>query len=245
MKLPNARTENLLEQNLKNETLIYDLTIDKAFNLNETLSIIYKACGHNSTFDELKRKNKFTDDFIYLALDELKRNNLLAEDYESPFAKTNRREVIKKVGLTTMLVLPLITGLIAPKAIHAASGSNPANDSFLPLESACYNALGAPPCSTGYCANGGETIPGICCSSNTAGGKRIMLTGTSYTEVEPIPSYFLAGSPPPDSGCPTICCNGSDPVGGCTYALYEEEGYDPNEVGQEYVAYQATCNCAC
>lgn len=35
-KLPKARTENLLEQNLEKETLIYDLTIDKAFNLSET-----------------------------------------------------------------------------------------------------------------------------------------------------------------------------------------------------------------
>ncbi len=67
MKLPGTRTENLLEQNLKDETLIYDLLIDKAFNLNETLSIVYKACGQSETFDELKRKHKFTDDFIYLA----------------------------------------------------------------------------------------------------------------------------------------------------------------------------------
>jgi hypothetical protein len=36
MKPPKARTENLLEQSLKNEPLIYDLTIDKA-NLNVKL----------------------------------------------------------------------------------------------------------------------------------------------------------------------------------------------------------------
>jgi hypothetical protein len=45
MKLPKARTENLLEQNLENETLIYDLTIDKAFNLNGTLSLV-RCCLH-------------------------------------------------------------------------------------------------------------------------------------------------------------------------------------------------------
>ena len=73
MKLPKARTENLLEQNLKNETLIYDLRIDKAFNLNETSTIVYLACGQKLTFDELKRKHKFSDEFIYLALDELRR----------------------------------------------------------------------------------------------------------------------------------------------------------------------------
>ena len=120
-KLPQARTENILEQNLENETLIYDLTIDKAFNLNETLSVVYKACGQNLTFDELKRKHKFTDEFIYLALDELKRENLLAEDYQSPFADVNRREVIRKVGLATMFAMPVVIGFTAPQAVQASS----------------------------------------------------------------------------------------------------------------------------
>ena len=79
MKLPKARTEDLLEQNLKDETLIYDLVSNKAFNLNETSTIVYKACNRVTTFEELKQKHRFSNDFIYLALDELKRNNLLAE----------------------------------------------------------------------------------------------------------------------------------------------------------------------
>lgn len=54
MKLPRARTEDLLEQNLKNETSVYDLLTDKAFDLNETLSVVYRACGENLTFDNLK-----------------------------------------------------------------------------------------------------------------------------------------------------------------------------------------------
>lgn len=123
MKLPKARTENLVEQNLEKETLIYDLLIDKAFNLNQTSSIIYKACNGKTTFDELKKKHKFTDDFIYLALDELKRNNLLAdESYISPFAAMNRREAIRKLGLASMIALPVVVGLSAPSAAQAASG---------------------------------------------------------------------------------------------------------------------------
>lgn len=47
MKLPKVRTENLLEQQLGDEVLIYDLTNDKAFNLNENLSVIYRG---SSTF---------------------------------------------------------------------------------------------------------------------------------------------------------------------------------------------------
>ena len=122
MNLPKARTANLLEQNLKNETLIYDLVTDKAFNLNETLSIVYKACDGETTFDELKREHKFSDDFIYLALDELEKENLLAEKYESKFKGLSRREVIRKVGLASIIALPLIIGITAPLAAHAASG---------------------------------------------------------------------------------------------------------------------------
>ncbi len=122
MKLPKIRTENLLEQNLEKETLIYDLAINKALKLNETSTIIYKACSENQTFDELKRKHKFTDEIIYFALDELKESNLINdENYVSPFAGISRREVIKKVGLTSIVALPIITGLIAPKAVNAAS----------------------------------------------------------------------------------------------------------------------------
>jgi hypothetical protein len=122
MKLPKTRTENLLEQNLAGETLIYDLNADKAYNLNETSTIVYKACCQDVTFEELKLRSQFTDDLIYLALDELKRNNLLADaEYISPFAGISRREVIKKVGFASMVALPIITGLISPTAANAAS----------------------------------------------------------------------------------------------------------------------------
>lgn len=122
MKLPKPRTENLLEQHLAGETLIYDLSANKAFNLNETSATVYKACCEDLTFDELKGASEFTDDLIYLALDELKRNNLLDDaEYISPYAGLNRREVIKKVGLASMIALPVITGLITPTAAHAAS----------------------------------------------------------------------------------------------------------------------------
>ena len=122
--LPKARTANLLEQNIGKEVMLYDLITDKAYNLNESLTIVYKACSDKQTFAELKRNHKFTDDFIYFALDELNRNNLLADaaDYRSPFSKMNRREVVKKVGLTTAVALPVILSLTAPKAARAVSG---------------------------------------------------------------------------------------------------------------------------
>lgn len=124
MNLPLVRSENLVVQNLDDEILIYDLTINKAFCLNETSLIVYQACNGKTTFEELKAEYSLNDEIIFLALDELKRHNLLAveTDYQSPFAGMTRREVIRKVGLASMIALPLISSVIAPSAIQAQSG---------------------------------------------------------------------------------------------------------------------------
>jgi hypothetical protein len=120
MNLPNARTADVLEQDAGSELLVYDLQINKAYILNETLMIVYKACGEQS-FEDLKRRYKFTDELVHFALGELERNNLLENYRSSYFSGMSRREVVKKVGLATIAALPVITGLIAPKPIHAAS----------------------------------------------------------------------------------------------------------------------------
>lgn len=119
--LPKARNSEIVEQDLGQELLIYDLRIDKAYTLNETSKIVFKACGTRCTFDELTRRQKFTDDLIYLALDGLRANNLI-ENYQSThFAGLSRREIIKKVGLASMIALPVIVGMTAPMAANAAS----------------------------------------------------------------------------------------------------------------------------
>jgi hypothetical protein len=126
MHLPRARTTDIIEQEADRELLIYDLQTNKAYTLNETSKIVYKACGKR-TFEELKRKHNFTDDLIHFTLAELSANNLI-EDYNTNyFAGLSRREVIKKVGLATMVALPVIAGLTAPKATQAASGCVAAN----------------------------------------------------------------------------------------------------------------------
>ena len=245
MKLPKARTENLLEQNLEKETLIYDLLIDKAFNLNETLSIIYKACGQNETFDDLKQKHRFTDDFIYLALDELKRENLLAEDYQSPFANVNRREVIRKVGLATMLALPLIAGLVAPTAANAASGDqNPVSGSDIGVGCNTLNGVksGGGYCQSGFCV---DTWNGSACC-NTFGGTYTLRSGGSFNSIggsdDPFPVYDAV---PPNSPAPTCaekfdCCDGSQtPYGTCTYESMGDQEYEG------LVLVRVICNCTC
>lgn len=77
MNLPKARTADLIEQVTDKELLVYDLRINKAYNLNETLKTVFQACYENSSFEELKRRSTYSDDFIHLALQELDANDLL------------------------------------------------------------------------------------------------------------------------------------------------------------------------
>ena len=124
-QLPLARSKDIVVQEAGDELLVYDMTIHKAFNLNETSRVVFQACDGRTTFAELKAKHKFSDDLIFLAIDELKRADLLAPDqnYLSPHAGVSRREVIRRVGFASVIALPIIASIIAPPAAAAASAT--------------------------------------------------------------------------------------------------------------------------
>lgn len=122
--LPEARTAGIVVQYLGEEILIYDLTINQVFCLNKTLSVVYQACDGITFFDELKRRFNFTDELIFLALDELKKYGLIEKSASIclPLTQPTRREIIKSIGLTAIAV-PLIASVIAPTAAMAQSAA--------------------------------------------------------------------------------------------------------------------------
>ena len=174
MKLPKARNTDIVVQEFGRELLVYDLKTNHAHQLNETSLIVFNACGGGQTLDDLKRRHKFTDDLIYFTLAELKRNNLLAEDYQAPFAGMSRREVIRKVGLATVIALPMIASIAAPKAIHAASGSS--SDAAIDYCQEVECPYAQTQCQNdGVCCNdpqgcGPGVNPGDCYNTNKAAG---------------------------------------------------------------------------
>ena len=159
MKLPSARNNNIVVQELGKELLIYDLLTHKAYQLNETSMIVFNHCDGRTSFDELKRTHNFSEDLIHLTLSGLAKERLLAGDYQPEFAGVSRRAALKKVGLACAVALPVITALSAPTAASAASTV------------ACVNTTGpqrAPNTFLGYrsvefCANDAFT----CCSNST------------------------------------------------------------------------------
>lgn len=174
MKTPKTRNENIVVQEMENEILIYDLQTNKAFCLNETPAIIYNLCNGKKSVAEINQAlNKtlnqpISEELIWLALDNFKKDNLLAENenIEIDFNGLNRRQVIKKVGLASMVALPIVSSIVAPTAAHAASG-------LAALFAACTTPTD---CASNFCTQG----PPRCCVPGTQGvrGANVCCDGT-------------------------------------------------------------------
>lgn len=130
--LPLSRKRDLVTQEVGNEILIYDLTINKAFNLNQTSSLVWQACDGKKSIDEISNQiskqlgSPVNEEFVWFALEQLKKENLIEDEIESitPFEGLSRREVIWKIGLASVVALPIISSLIAPISVSAASCVN-------------------------------------------------------------------------------------------------------------------------
>lgn len=126
---PISRKDEIVVQELNGEVLIYDLRIDKAFCLNETSGLVWEACDGSKNVSEISRSisRKLNapagEDLVWLALDQLKKEKLIANSEEviSNFEGMSRRDVVKKIGLASVIALPVITSLIAPSAVYAVS----------------------------------------------------------------------------------------------------------------------------
>jgi hypothetical protein len=170
-KLPLVRSRDIVIQSLGKEVLIYDLNTHKAYNLNETSSIVYQACDGRTSFSELKAKNNLTDEIIYLALDELKKENLIeeSEGYDSPFAGMSRREVIRKVGFASMIALPVISSMVAPTAAMAqSSGAPTCTTTTSQAQGTCPGGQRCVGGSCSPCIAAGQPLPGGCNTTTVA-----------------------------------------------------------------------------
>lgn len=153
---PQVRDAGLVVQELPNEVLIYDLNTNKAHCLNDTAAVVWRACdGTNSVADIVKGfersgGGKVTEDFVWLAIDQLNENGLLQPGTASRFAGHSRRDVLKKIGLASIVALPVIASLVAPKSA-LASGSCACT-----TVSQCQGGLVPVQCQTGFCGGGGQ-----------------------------------------------------------------------------------------
>lgn len=170
--LPKARLENIVVQETETELLIYDLISNKALCLNETSRIVWQACDGKMTFDDFRKKTnlKFSDELIWLALDQLKLDDLLDKsvEIESKFNGLTRREALRKVGFATMIALPMVSSIIAPTPVSAQSGGG----------AGLFEACSSISCNPGLNCVPGDSLLGnqdVCCvgTVGTAPGRSI------------------------------------------------------------------------
>ncbi|MFN0277752.1 MAG: PqqD family protein [Pyrinomonadaceae bacterium] len=124
---PMARQTGLVVQEMPDEVLVYDLDTNKAHCLNESAAFIWSSCdGKNSVMDivqqfESNGRGKVTEDFVWLAIDQLNENNLLENKVAPRFPGHSRRQVLKTIGLASMVAIPVIASLVAPNRAYAVA----------------------------------------------------------------------------------------------------------------------------
>ena len=213
MNTPKTRNENIVVQEMDNEILIYDLKENKAFCLNETSAMIWQLCDGKHSIAEMslslskKLNQPMTDDLIWLALDNFKKDNLLedSQKFEIDFNGLTRRQVVKKIGFSSLIVLPVIASLVAPAAAATAS--------LLPNTAACNFNPAA--CQSNNCvpnAIGGTT----CCAAGTGSPSGVNPGNSTCTPVGNCLTNYNA----------TRCCTQSGVTliagpNGCTAAGFE------------------------
>lgn len=172
---PQAKLANLVVQDLSNEILIYNLENNKAFSLNETTTLVWQNCDGTKDVRQIAQiletnlGQTVPDELVFLALDRLKKEDLVAFDESdvSPLQGINRREVVKRVGLATMVALPIISSVVAPTASHAQSGI---------MAAICFVCVKK---SDGLAACSGCTGELGTCYDNAGCGGGTLLTNTS------------------------------------------------------------------
>ena len=156
---PIARKSGLVVQEVPDEVLVYDLESNKAHCLNQSAAMIWRSCDGNNSVSEIAKLvenqagGKVTEDFVWLAIDQLSENNLLEKAVPSNFAGTSRRDVIKKIGLASMVAVPVIASLVAPQSALAASSCSCVNPP------SCNNTPNAGCPSTTRCNSSGLCAP--------------------------------------------------------------------------------------
>ena len=130
---PKARHENLVVQELGDETVVYDEKRNHVHRLNRTSALVWKNCDGRKTVADLaeliqvEMGASVTEEIVWLALEQLEKERLLEEKLVRPEDAKNvtRRQMLKKAALVggMTLLLPVVQSIVAPTPAMAMSVS--------------------------------------------------------------------------------------------------------------------------
>ena len=127
--LPAMRKRGLVVDDLPDEVLVYDLERHLAHCLNRSAALVWRACDGNSSSAEIAQRLSadldapFSEDLVLIALSQLEQLHLLEQRESVPaqFAVLSRRQMVRRLGLAAAVAVPLVTSVVAPRAVEAAT----------------------------------------------------------------------------------------------------------------------------
>lgn len=183
---PSARFDNIVVQELRDEILVCDVKSNRVFCLNQTAAEVWKLCDGKTETKQIaqilskKLRTNVSEEVVLFSLAELSKENLLVNKITTNkvFEGISRREVVKRIGLSSIIALPLITSVALPTAAQAQSGVCLAINDPCASDTECCSGCcffgncgaGLPaglPCTSGAqccsgCCSGDEVFPGTC-----------------------------------------------------------------------------------
>ena len=151
---PQARTENIVVQELHDEVLVYDLLQNRAHCLNSSAAFVWKHCDGLLSPEQIASEfaRKWPCDtpaeIVSLAIDQLSSSDLL-QTSETITQPPSRRQLIKKFGFAATVALPLVQSLVAPTTLYASVNCSCTSDAQ------CITQTG---CPTMTCGTNGQCI---------------------------------------------------------------------------------------
>jgi hypothetical protein len=134
VRLPQAQNRRLTMRDLDDELVVYDGERHQAHRLNRTAALVWQHCDGRTTLAEMAtRLHQELDlpadeSLVWLALDRLEKAHLLQGPLTRPetAGTVTRRHAIQRLARAGGLVvlLPVVTSIVAPKAAWAGSGSS-------------------------------------------------------------------------------------------------------------------------
>ena len=169
-KFPKARMSDIVVSDYKDEVLVYDLKTHRCHSLNKTAYTVWRESNGKRGLSEIANKidrrlsREAGDELVILALAELENRGLLEKGSKYGFASSvSRRQMITRIGKATLVALPFITSITAPKAVAAQSGSGCPTGSVVCGTGCC--ALGVQTCISNMCCPNSRACMGTCCNS--------------------------------------------------------------------------------
>ncbi len=147
------KRKKLIARTIEDELLLFDEETSTAHCLNGIAGEMWMACERKSSAGEVTdflraRWPDIEKEVVWASLSRMAAAGLLEETTDQEKISTDRRELIRKLGFTAALVLPIvITSVLIPPAASAASCGI--------LLSQC--GAGKPPCCSGL-----QCLVGLC-----------------------------------------------------------------------------------